>query len=45
MALVVELYCGAVGAKNGLKLGDELLVTREGVKVLVPYPWCDALLA
>jgi Xaa-Pro aminopeptidase len=45
MALVVELYCGEVGGRDGVKLGDQVLVTAEGVKVLVPYPWCDALLA
>jgi len=44
MALVVELYCGEVGGREGVKLGDEVLVTSRGVKVLVPYPSCDALL-
>jgi Xaa-Pro aminopeptidase len=44
MALVAELYCGEVGGRDGVKLGDEVLVTSKGVKVLVPYPWCDALL-
>jgi Xaa-Pro dipeptidase len=44
MALVVELYCGEVGGRDGVKLGDEVLVTSEGVKALVPYPYCDALL-
>jgi len=44
MALVVELYCGEVGAREGVKLGDQVLVTRTGVRDLVPYPWCDALL-
>jgi Xaa-Pro aminopeptidase len=44
MVLVVELYCGEVGGREGVKLGDEVLVTSGGVKVLAPYPWCDALL-
>ncbi len=44
MALVVEVYCGEVGGTDGVKLGDQVLVTPGGVKVLVPYPWCDALL-
>jgi Xaa-Pro aminopeptidase len=44
MALVVELYCGAVGGGAGVKIGDQVLVTPGGVEVLVPYPWCDALL-
>ncbi len=44
MALVVELYCGEVGGRDGVKLGDQVLVTPGGVKVLVPYPFCDTLL-
>jgi Xaa-Pro dipeptidase len=44
MALVVELYCGEVGGRDGVKLGDQVLVTSGGVKVLVPYPFCDTLL-
>jgi hypothetical protein len=38
MALVVELYCGEVGASDGVKHEDQVLVTRTGVKVLVPSP-------
>ncbi len=38
MVLVVELYCGEVGARDGVKLGDQVLVTSEGLKDLVPYP-------
>lgn len=44
MALVVELYCGEVGGRDGVKLGDQVLVTSEGVQDLVPYPRCSALL-
>lgn len=44
MALVVELYCGEVGGRDGVKLGDQVLVTRDGPRVLVPYPYADALL-
>ena len=44
MALVVELYCGEPGGRDGVKLGDEVLVTSAGVRDLVPYPYCDALL-
>ena len=28
MALVIELYAGEVGGDHGVKLGDEVLVTR-----------------
>ena len=45
MALVVELYLGEVGGSHGVKLGDEILVTGEGAKVLAPYPYSAALLA
>jgi Xaa-Pro dipeptidase len=44
MALVVELYAGEVGGDHGVKLGDEVLVTGDGVKVLAPYPFSDAML-
>lgn len=44
MALVVELCCGEVGGRDGVKLGDQVLVTSGGVKVLVPHPCCDAIL-
>ena len=44
MVLVIEVYCGEAGGRHGVKLGDEVLVTSEGVRMLVPYPYCDALL-
>jgi Xaa-Pro aminopeptidase len=44
MCLVVELYVGELGGREGVKLGDQLLVTREGVRDLVPYPRCATLL-
>ncbi len=44
MALVVELYCGEVGGRDGVKLGDQVLLTSEGVRDLVPYPYSDVLL-
>ena len=39
MAFVIELYAGEVGGDHGVKLGDEVLVTRDGVRVLAPYPF------
>ena len=45
MALVVELYAGEVGGDHGVKLGDEVLVTADGVKVLAPYRFDPQLLA
>jgi Xaa-Pro dipeptidase len=37
--LVVECYMGEVGADHGVKLGDEIVVTDEGSRTLVRYPW------
>ena len=44
-ALVVELYAGEVGGRDGVKLGDEVLVTGDGCRVLAPYPYSERLLA
>jgi Xaa-Pro aminopeptidase len=45
MALVVECYLGEVGAREGVKLGEEILVTDEGTERLAPFPFEDALLS
>jgi Xaa-Pro aminopeptidase len=45
MTLVVELYAGEVGATDGVKLGDQVLVTATGTEVLSPYPFSEVLLA
>jgi Xaa-Pro aminopeptidase len=44
-ALVVECYLGETGADHGVKLGDEVVVTEDGCRTLVPYPWSEELLA
>ena len=44
MVLVVELYCGEPGGRDGVKLGDQAVVTSQGTRLLVPYPYCGALL-
>jgi Xaa-Pro aminopeptidase len=43
MVLVAELYCGEEGGREGVKLGDQGVVTRDGFKILVPYPQRDGL--
>jgi Xaa-Pro aminopeptidase len=43
-ALVVECYLGEVGGDHGVKLGDQVVVTEDGCRTLVPYPWAEALL-
>jgi Xaa-Pro dipeptidase len=45
MALVVELYAGEVGSTHGVKLGDQVVVTNEGCRVLCPFPFSARLLA
>lgn len=45
MALVVELYAGEPGGRDGVKLGDQIVVTSDGCRVLCPYPFSAALLA
>lgn len=42
--LVVECYMGEVGGDHGVKLGDQVLVTQDGCRTLVPYPWSASLL-
>jgi Xaa-Pro aminopeptidase len=44
MALVVELYAGEPGGRDGVKLGDQIVVTPDGCSVLCPYPFSAALL-
>jgi Xaa-Pro aminopeptidase len=39
MTLVIELYAGEAGGDHGVKLGDQVHVTEDGVRVLAPYPF------
>lgn len=39
MVLCVELYVGAVGEREGVKLGDVVAVTDAGCRVVAPYPF------
>jgi Xaa-Pro aminopeptidase len=45
MALVVELYAGEVGARHGVKLGDQVVITTDGCRVLSPFPFSTRLLS
>jgi Xaa-Pro aminopeptidase len=40
----LEAYVGEVGARDGVKLEDQLVLTADGARVLIPYPYCDRLL-
>jgi Xaa-Pro dipeptidase len=44
MVVCLETYTGALGARDGVKLEDQLIVTANGPTLLSPYPYCDALL-
>jgi Xaa-Pro aminopeptidase len=44
MVLVVEVYAGEVGRRDGVKLGDQIVVSENGPTTLAPYPYCAALL-
>ena len=39
MTLVIEVYAGEEGGDHGVKLGDEVHVTANGIRVLAPYPF------
>jgi Xaa-Pro dipeptidase len=42
--ICLEAYVGEAGAREGVKLEDQLVLTADGARVLIPYPYCDALL-
>jgi len=44
MALCVEAYVGEVGAQDGIKLENQLLVTQTGYELLTHYPFDDSFL-
>ena len=44
MVVCLETYTGEVGARDGVKLEDQLVVTSTGARVLIPYPYCEELL-
>lgn len=44
MVICLEVYVGEPGGRDGVKLEDQVLVTAGGPRVLVPYPFCQALL-
>ena len=43
MVLCVELYAGEVGGRDGVKLGDVVVVTDDGLRVVAPYPFAASL--
>jgi Xaa-Pro aminopeptidase len=45
MVMVLEGYFGEVGARDGVKLGDQFLITKDGPELLVNYPYEERLLS
>lgn len=43
MVLCVELYAGEAGARDGVKLGDVVVVTEDGLRDVAPYPFAASL--
>jgi len=44
MVLCVEVYCGEVGGRDGVKLEDQVLITETGFENLSSYPFDAKLL-
>ena len=44
MVLCLECYAGEVGAPFGVKLEDQVLVTKDGAELLCTYPYDEKLL-
>jgi Xaa-Pro aminopeptidase len=44
MVVCVESYIGAQGAKQGVKLEQQVLITKDGVVELSTYPWQESWL-
>jgi Xaa-Pro aminopeptidase len=44
MLICVEVYAGAVGGKEGVKLEDQVLITEDGYENLTRYPFESRLL-
>ena len=45
MIVCVEFYAGEVGKQDGVKLEDEVLVTKDGPVIITLYPYDDKLLS
>ena len=44
MTVCIESYVGAVGERDGVKLEQQVLVTKDGYELLSTFPLEDALL-
>lgn len=44
MVLCLEVYCGELGGRDGVKLEDQVEITATGCSVQAPYPFSERLL-
>lgn len=44
MTICVESYCGAVGAREGVKLEQQVLITEDGIEDMTSFPFEVSLL-
>jgi len=44
MVICVEVYAGAVGGRDGVKLEEQVLITEDGYENLCTYPFDAKLL-
>ena len=44
MVICVESYVGEVGERDGVKLEQQVLVTKDGCEPMSTYPWDARLL-
>jgi Xaa-Pro aminopeptidase len=45
LVLSLQCYAGAVGGSTGVKLEDQVIVTRDGCELMCRYPYDERLLA
>ena len=44
MVMTAEVYIGAVGGHEGVKLEDQVIITEDGFENMTSYPFDDRLL-
>jgi len=44
MVVSVEFYAGEVGGQDGVKLEDQIWITKDGPKLMSLYPYEEKLL-
>jgi Xaa-Pro aminopeptidase len=42
--MTAEVYIGAVGGREGIKLEDQVIITEDGMENMTRYPFDERLL-